>query len=217
MKKLVIPAISLIVVATVAPAALAHNWGCYNQPSANVTVDNNATTFGSETQTAIDEWNNETAINISSSNNADVNVFDGNAGNTGWGGLATININGCTITHCEAQLNTYYSWTSNEARGVQCQEVGHCWGLDHSNDGGCMGGGYYYDIGVFPGYTVVSHNTDDIEAKYGGGTGGGDDTVTITKAEWKARKKQLKIWATSSNQPDPTLTAVGYGNLSWKG
>lgn len=172
-KKSILVFVLVLCAAVLAMPAMAHNWGCYNQPDVNVTVNNQGGGgFTSETQAAIDEWNTDTVINITMANNgADVNVFATNSGNTGWGGLATINIQGCDITHCEAQLNTYYSWTSNEARGVQCQEVGHCWGLDHSNDGGCMGGGYYYPIAN--GYNVVSHNISDMESKYGGGGGGG--------------------------------------------
>jgi hypothetical protein len=146
-----------------APALMAHNWGCYELPSATVGVQS-----GGGSSTAVNEWNDKTAINVVGGNT--VRVFSANSGNTGWGGLATISISGCTIMSCDAQLNTYYSWTANEKRGVYCQEVGHCWGLDHSNDGGCMGGGYYYPIGTFPGYTVVQHNIDDMESKYGGGS-----------------------------------------------
>ncbi|MCP5052043.1 MAG: Ig-like domain-containing protein [bacterium] len=46
--------------------------------------------------------------------------------------------------------------------------------------------------------------------------GGGGDTVTITKAEWKASKEELKIEATSSDQPNVTLTVVGYGVMTYK-
>lgn len=92
-------------------------------------------------------------------------VFNANSGNTGWGGLASItNYSGCTILRATAQLNTYYSWTTNAARGVHCQEVGHTFGLDHSNDGGCMGGGYWYDIGTH--YTIVQGNINEIGSMY---------------------------------------------------
>src|SRR5262249_16524193 len=60
--------------------------------------------------------------------------------------------------------NTYYAWTSNGARGVFCQEIGHTFGLDHSNDGGCMGGGYWYDISTH--YTLVSGNINEINSMY---------------------------------------------------
>ena len=54
------------------------------------------------------------------------------------------------------------------ARGVQCQEIGHTFGLDHSPHG-CMGKGY------FPGLSnnepisnvVVGHSDTDLNSKYG--------------------------------------------------
>jgi ABC-type sulfate transport system substrate-binding protein len=42
------------------------------------------------------------------------------------------------------------------------------------------------------------------------------DTVVITKAEYKASKSELKVEATSSDQPNVTLTLVGYGTMTWK-
>jgi beta-lactam-binding protein with PASTA domain len=42
------------------------------------------------------------------------------------------------------------------------------------------------------------------------------DTVTITKAEYKADKDEFKVEATSSDQPTVTLTLVGFGDMTWK-
>jgi hypothetical protein len=58
----------------------------------------------------------------------------------------------------------YYSSTSTAARGIHCQEVGHGFGLDHSNDGGCMGAGYWYS--VTNAYRPVSHNVNDVGSMY---------------------------------------------------
>ncbi len=120
----------------------------------------------SNASAAVNDWNSRTILNISSvSSGEETYVFNANSGNTGWGGLARItNYSGCTILRATAQLNTYYSWTSNAARGVHCQEVGHTFGLDHSNDGGCMGGGYWYDIGTH--YTLVQGNINEIGSMY---------------------------------------------------
>lgn len=160
----------LLAVATMAALAVpvfAHNWGCWKQPNRTVYVRNTAT-YSSQAAAAISEWNADTILSLPVVNyHTEVSVYDGNYGNTGWGGLASIeSYSGCNILHGHATLNYYYSYTSNGKRGVFCQEIGHLFGLDHSNDGGCMGGGYYYDINTY--YTVVSHNINDISSKYSG-------------------------------------------------
>lgn len=145
--------------------AFAHNWGCWRQPNRTVYSRNTAAN-SSQAAAALNEWSVDTILNVVNVNyHTEISVYDGNYGNTGWGGLASIeSASGCNITHGHATLNTYYSYTSNGKRGVFCQEVGHLFGLQHSNDGGCMGGGYYYDINTY--YNVVSHNINDIAAKY---------------------------------------------------
>ncbi len=162
-RKAVFVAGTLLIAGLAGSAAQAHQWGCWSQADRNVRIRNAAGSVGSA---AINDWNNMTILNISYvSSGEEIYVFNGNSGPTGWGGLATItNYSGCTILRATSQLNTYYSWTTNAARGVQCQEVGHGFGLDHSNDGGCMGGGYWYSIANA--YRPVSHNVNDIAAMY---------------------------------------------------
>lgn len=159
--------LALLIGGVATPPAEAHNWGCWIQADRNVKVRNTASRR-TEATAAINEWNADTILNFTNvSSGQETSVYDGNYGNTGWGGLASIeSYSGCTILRASAKLNLYYSWTSNAARGVFCQEVGHTFGLDHSNDGGCMGGGYWYNIGTYPAYTVVSHNISDIGTKY---------------------------------------------------
>lgn len=156
-------------------AAEARRWGCWIQADRNVRVRNTA----SNATAAVNEWNSRTILNISSvSSGEETYVFNANSGNTGWGGLASItNYSGCTILRATAQLNTYYSWTANAARGVHCQEVGHTFGLDHSNDGGCMGGGYWYDIGTH--YTLVQGNINEIGSMYANKHGDNPDHPTV--------------------------------------
>ena len=151
-----------LIAGLVGSAAQAHQWGCWSQADRNVRIRNTA----SNASAAVSDWNSMTILNLSSvSSGEETYVFNANSGNTGWGGLARItNASGCTILRATAQLNTYYSWSANAARGVQCQEVGHTFGLDHSNDGGCMGGGYWYSIETA--YRPVSHNVNDIGSIY---------------------------------------------------
>src|SRR4051794_10456186 len=153
---------TLLVAGLVGHAAEAKRWGCWSQADRNVKIRNTA----SNASAAVSDWNNLTILNLTSvGSGEETYVFNANSGNTGWGGLASItNYSGCTILRATAQLNTYYSWTANAARGVHCQEVGHTFGLDHSNDGGCMGGGYWYDIATH--YTIVSANINQIGSIY---------------------------------------------------
>ena len=162
MKKAVLVGGMLLVAGLMGSAAEAKRWGCWIQADRNVRIRNTA----SNASAAVSDWNNLTILNLSSvSSGEETYVFNANSGNTGWGGLASItNYSGCTILRATAQLNTYYSWNTNAARGVHCQEVGHTFGLDHSNDGGCMGGGYWYDIGTH--YTIVQGNINEIGSMY---------------------------------------------------
>src|SRR5262245_5665183 len=161
-RKAVFIAATLLIAGLVGNAAEAKRWGCWIQADRNVRIRNTT----SSANAAVSDWNNLTILNLSAvSSGEETYVFNANSGNTGWGGLARItNYSGCTILRATAQLNTYYSWTTNAARGVHCQQVGHTFGLDHSNDGGCMGGGYWYDIGTH--YTIVQGNINEIGSMY---------------------------------------------------
>lgn len=163
MRKSLIAA-GLLIAGLAGSAAHAHNWGCWIQTDRNVKIRNAG---GSQASAAINDWNTMTILNISSvSSGEEIYVFNANSGATGWAGLATItNYSGCNILRATAQVNTYYySSSSTAARGIHCQEVGHGFGLDHSNDGGCMGAGYWYS--VTSAYRPVSHNVNDIASKY---------------------------------------------------
>ena len=168
-------AATLLVAGLAGSAAEAKRWGCWIQADRNVRIRNTA----SNASAAVSDWNSLTILNLTSvSSGEETYVFNANSGNTGWGGLASItNYSGCTILRATAQLNTYYSWTANAARGVHCQEVGHTFGLDHSNDGGCMGGGYWYDIGTH--YRIVQGNINEIGSMYANRVAGNSEFPTV--------------------------------------
>jgi hypothetical protein len=163
MRKSVIAA-GLLIAGLAGSAAHAHQWGCWIQADRNIKIRNVA---GSQASSAISDWNGMTILNFSSvSSGEEIYVFNANSGATGWAGLARItSYSGCTIRRATAQVNTYYySSTSTAARGIHCQEIGHGFGLDHSNDGGCMGAGYWYS--VTSAYRPVSHNVNDVGSMY---------------------------------------------------
>ncbi len=121
-----------------------------------------------------------------------VNSFNGSFGNSGWVGLAIVALpsNDSHIFYGETYLNDYYpanSTTYNQPlrmRKVQCQEIGHTFGLDHvKKDTSCM-----YSSRAFIGsvYTPSPHDGDVVNSithddgappptpeEDGGGDGGG--------------------------------------------
>jgi hypothetical protein len=164
-RKSVLVAGILLITMFAGTAAQAHQWSCFTQADRNIRIRN--ASGGSQADAAISDWNGMTILNFSYvSSGEESYVFNANSGATGWGGLARItSYSGCTIFRATAQVNTYYfSGSSIAARGVHCQEIGHTFGLDHSNDGGCMGGGYWYDISTH--YRPVSHNVTDVGTYY---------------------------------------------------
>lgn len=155
----------LLVAGFAAETAQAHQWGCWSQADRNIKIRN--ASGGSQAGAAISDWHNMTILNFSYvSSGEEIYVFNANSGPTGWAGLASItSYSGCTIRRATAQVNTYYySGTSTAARGIHCQEIGHGFGLDHSNDGGCMGAGYWYS--VTSAYRPVTHNVNDVGTMY---------------------------------------------------
>lgn len=123
-----------------------------------------------QSNAALNDWDSHCDVNFPrSSSHTEMSVFGGNFGATGWWGLASIEDyafdwwhkwNWSKIQHCHARYNSYYGGTTADIQGVLCQEIGHCMGFDHSNDG-CMGKGYFNNLN-----TTVSHNWSDCNSRY---------------------------------------------------
>lgn len=177
--KLAIAALSIVILVLLAgniQVAFAHNWGnwCWHKGSTlKVWV---AGTHQAEANAALNDWASHTDVNFSNqSSHTWISVLGGNYGATGWWGLASIEDSSfdwwhhwqwCRIEHAHSRYNSYYGGTggtgaNSDIRGVQCQEIGHTLGLDHSNTGDCMGKSYYNNINV-----TGSHNWADINAKF---------------------------------------------------
>lgn len=112
------------------------------------TIRSSVRSSNTEAIRAVNRWNGRTDLRLpSSTSHTDISILRGNYGRTGWKGLASIKSlardshcsNGyCEIRHCHATLNTSYSMSARTQEGVYCMEMGHCFGLDHDSDNGCM-------------------------------------------------------------------------------
>jgi hypothetical protein len=70
-------------------------------------------------------------------------------------------------------------------------------------------------VGAVSSYTFTAvHAAHTISATFSVVTS--SDTVTVLFCSYKPGKKELSVGATSSQQPNPALTLVGYGNMSWQ-
>jgi hypothetical protein len=158
--------------------AHAHNWGGWHWdksgPAIYIYQYNTASQYGLAEAARQNAWNTISILyNYNTNTHTDVSVFDGNFGNTGWGGLAEIWDSwdwGCWcwdhITHGHARYNSYYGGDARWIQGVFCQEVFHTYGFTHSNDGGCMGLGYWYGTEVPGAIFLNGHNNSDFYNRY---------------------------------------------------
>lgn len=173
-----------------------HSWGGYHWARTSnpftLKVGNNLTTadWTSHFNAALTDWNKSTVMSLApvagTSNkhcsmvSGTVQVCDGNYGNNGWLGLATINLASGTkhITQGSAKMNdTYFNTATynnpNERQHVMCQEIGHTFGLDHQDTSGaslntCMD--YFSNTGANAGSTLSTtpnqHDYDELVTIY---------------------------------------------------
>ncbi len=90
--------------------------------------------------------------------------------------------------------------------GQTFNDVG-CFDPDSGSPNGVWSG--ISDIEIDGTRLYLSHQTDGLYVVDFG------DLVDITKAEWRRRKKELKVWATSTGQPDVILEVDGFGVMNW--
>lgn len=170
-KSVVLGLVVLALVALNLELANAHRWSKWHWNKHTIKVYN----FGSRTaeaKAAINDWASHTSLSLPLKNShTDISVFGGNWGATGWWGLAQIKHHGwdwwcwwrCRVRHGHARYNSHYGGSTgtgsgSDVRGIFCQEIGHLFGLGHSNDG-CMGKTYYNNSNV-----VVGHNASDVNS-----------------------------------------------------
>jgi len=138
-------------------------------------------------------------------------VCNGNYGNNGWLGLATISItSGLHITQGSAKMNdTYFNTATynnpNERQHVVCQEVAHTFGLDHQSTSGaslntCMD--YFSNTGANAGSTLsTTPNQHDF------------DELNIIYAHLDSTTTAASLAARSGSRSEVTEDPNSWGNL----
>lgn len=134
-----------------------HSWGGYHWARTSnpflVHIGDNVTSqWDGILATTNSDWNSSTVLNTNivagQAGNAKrcratsgrIEVCNTTYGNNGWLGIASISITGGThITQCTVKLNdTYFNTAQYNTTAwrnlVSCQEVGHCFGLDHQDE-----------------------------------------------------------------------------------
>lgn len=120
---------------------------------------------------AVNIWYQRTDLSLpSSADHTDISLMDGDWGDNGWRGLATVwTTSTGIITHCHARLNRFYtSAPAGKTRdwrweGTYSMELGHCFGLAHDLTTGSMNGSAM-NSGLAN--TPSSSNTSAINSRY---------------------------------------------------
>lgn len=110
-------------------------------------------TFQNDSEIARSDWDRLTDLSLPRTNShTDISLYAANFGNTGWGGLASLEDLDwqwhcwywCDIDHAHARFNSFYGSPGHWAHGVQCQELAHAFGMGHHNvNSDCMGLSYF--------------------------------------------------------------------------
>lgn len=128
-------------------AALSHpssiwadsGWDCYRWPTTTIKYTLSATSpysqyYVEEAVTDHDSWHNLTAVKFAQGTGGAI-FRSGRYGHTGWLGMATLQVQGCTILSAETKLNRTYLDDAAQidvAKRTACHEIGHVTGLGHN-------------------------------------------------------------------------------------
>lgn len=208
--RLILPTVLALFVVALVPSGLRadHAWGYHWKKTSTGPVvltlgDNVSGVWDAHLTDAADDWDQSTVLDLTvvagavsprscKPKSGKIEVCSAAYGNNGWLGLARIWISGVHITAASTQVND--SYFANPAYGydtsewrqfVMCQEVGHDFGLSHTdenfdnaNEGTCMD---YTDnpaggAGEPANTTPNQHDFAELLAIYdhvdGGGSGG---------------------------------------------
>lgn len=156
-------AVAVVTCAVSLSAQANHSWNNYHwartTSSFNLQViDSVSSSWEDELNRALGQWSQSSKLDLSvtsysnssttrrncSAVNGKIRVCNYAYGNTGWLGLASINLDSAGhISQGTAKMNDSYSSSfasQNERRHVMCQEVGHLFGLAHTSEDGSSQG-----------------------------------------------------------------------------
>lgn len=229
------------------PLLANHSWGNYHWATASgvveVPVIDNTTGVwqtsspfgtGNYVRVAVDDWNKSENINSSlSSGNADsscplvvgeIHVCNGDYGDTGWVGIASISTYRGRDSHIAGgitKLNDYFFDTYTAANGtkpydnptwrqlVTCQEIGHDYGLGHQNENfstdattSCM----EYTSKPADNEHPDAHDYEQLAEIYAHDGGGTDPSPGPGKGGGKGGKNKVTV----GNTPAAWGQAIGY-------
>lgn len=216
------------VAAIATPVLAGHSWSTYHwkRTTAELTVpvgDNVDSRWDSFLVTAVNDWNQSAYIQsplVAGSTNpkncrgvaGTIQVCNGNYGQTGWLGIASISISGGHISQGTTKLNdTYFNTAQYNTPSwkalVMCQEIGHDYGLGHQdedfntdNTSSCMdytnkpAGNEHPDAHDFEQLATIygGHMETAAMVVGGGGRGAAGAETGDTPAEWGRAIKFLK-------------------------
>ena len=156
-RKLLLAVATLCALATVGagPASANHAWGNYHwartaNPFTLRVIDANSSNWDGHLNAAINDWSRSSVLDLVRESGREgkncraetgkVKSCNGNYGNNGWLGLASIRVSGAHITSGTAKMNdTYFNsgaYNATARQHVMCQEIGHTFGLDHQDESG---------------------------------------------------------------------------------
>jgi len=180
-------------------ASGAYHWDGPSLPVQLSVIDSSTADWQSELDESIVRWNQSSALNLAITSvdestttrsdcpiaNGQIRVCNYTYGNTGWSGLASLNIDSNNhILWGTAKVNDSYNMSQADRNKVMCQEIGHLFGLSHTSEDGssqqtCM------DYANDPTYSQWpnAHDyevLDQIYAHIGGGGGGGGGSNVLS-------------------------------------
>jgi hypothetical protein len=228
-RSLALVLLAFLAVVTLPFAASAnHSWNGYHwartrNPFTVPLGDNLSPSWKPYLTTISSDWSKSTVLDTTivagrstssrcSATSGRVEVCNGNYGQNGWLGLASIRTSGSHITQGTVRVNdTYFAMAkynnATEKQHVLCQEVGHTFGLDHQDESGislntCMD--YYHNTSNADTQSTAPNQHDyeelvtiyshlDSTTTIGATPATGASATVATPAEWG------RLMRTSSN------------------